>query len=334
MSYKSGEIYFVREIADIGYSPFVKVGLVNAPRISEDRLPEHQTGNPRKLALPEGHVVKTDLVSRVEAQLHSRFSRFRAGGEWFSFSSDEELNSAIEHAKELALEASAIVPTLLEADRLQTVESNGEVRPSDENLKNLGLSLASAKEKAKLCQIEIDRISEKLKAAAEQGESVPSVTKVFKPKFDQKALESDYPELAQKYLVAKDSWSQRFLLKTKLPDEHQLDSAFGSEVAEIQALINQVESPEDFALLSAPSLWLTKLKALVTWELDILEARLKIECGEFEGIEGVCAWKREFITRTSFDLKSFMLDHLELYLDYLSDEETKTYLLRNRGSRR
>ena len=61
MSYKSGEIYFVREFQSGSKSltPFVKIGLVASPRVSQERLLEHQTGNPRQLTIPEGHVTAT-----------------------------------------------------------------------------------------------------------------------------------------------------------------------------------------------------------------------------------------------------------------------------------
>jgi hypothetical protein len=334
MSYKSGEIYFLREAGEQGYSPFVKVGLVADGRVSQDRLVEHQTGNPRKLELPEGHVVRTDLVSRVESQLHSRFSTLRVGGEWFSFESDAQLQSVIDHAQELAKEAATLVPLILEAERLELLASNGETRPADEDLIKLGHDLASAKAKAKLCAVEVDRISQKLKAAEELGETVPSRTRVFQPKFDQTALEADFPDLAKKYLVAKDAWTQRFLTKSKLPADYEPEGTFTSELMEIRKHIDLVESPSDFALLSAPSLWLTKLKALVAWDLDILEVRLKVACGQFEAIEGVCSWKRESTMKTSFDLEAFIIDNSDLYLDYLADGYTKTYPVRNRGSKR
>jgi len=334
MSYKSGEIYFVREVDANGYSPFVKLGLVAEPRTSQQRLVEHQTGNPRKLELPNGHIVQTDLVSRVEAQLHSRFARYRIGGEWFSFENDEELTTVIQHAKDLARDARDLVPTLLEADRLQATKSNGQLLSSTSELEAIGRKLAEAKAKSKICDTEVERISGILSAAAEMGEAIPSVTKVFKPKFDQKALEADMPDLADKYLFQEKVWIPRFLIKLKLAGDFEPEAEFSAELSEIRNLIDGVKSPADFVQLSAPNLWLTKLKALLNWDLEILEAQLKIACGEFEGIEGICSWKREFSDRRAFDLETFMLENPDLYLDYLTDERSKTYPIRDRGAKR
>ena len=74
MDYVSGEIYFVRERTDNGFSPFVKIGLVHGIRDSLTRLKEHQTGNPRRLFIDEKQVVRTEAVDRVEAQMHKIFS--------------------------------------------------------------------------------------------------------------------------------------------------------------------------------------------------------------------------------------------------------------------
>lgn len=334
MSYKSGEIYFIRETTQEGYSDFVKVGLVASPRTSQQRLVEHQTGNPRKLALLESHIVETDLVSRVEAQLHSRFAKSRVGGEWFAFRSDAELEEAILHAKGLASEAKMIVPELISADNLSKVESNGVSIAANSTSIETGRKLAVAKAQKKLCDVEANKISQILVEAVERGEPVDSVSKTYKPKFDQKLFEAEHQLLADKYFLEEQAWSQRFLLKSKLDAEQKLEGSFLSELEEIRRQIESVSSPEKFSNLSAPSLWLTKLKALVLWDLDILEAQLKIECGDNEAIESVCNWKRGYSTKKVFDLKSFMVENTSLYLDYLTDEETKTYPIRDRGSKR
>ena len=97
MSIKPGEIYFVREVANdsASFTPFVKIGLVTAPKVCAERLLELQTGNPRKLTIPEGFCISTDAVSMVEAQLHRRLSNFRIGGEWFKFTDEQDLANAV-----------------------------------------------------------------------------------------------------------------------------------------------------------------------------------------------------------------------------------------------
>lgn len=126
----------------------MKIGLVADPRISAERLLEHQTGNPRRLDIPAGHIVKTAAVSMVEAQLHRRLSKSRVGGEWFSFNDESELISAIDHAKNLAVEAETLVPILLEVDRLQKLPSTEALVPSSEEHISLARQLAASKDDA------------------------------------------------------------------------------------------------------------------------------------------------------------------------------------------
>jgi hypothetical protein len=60
-------------------APFVKLGTALDP---DKRLKELQTGNPFKLFI---HAVKKNVTRQDETQLHYRFSRFRATGEWFDW---------------------------------------------------------------------------------------------------------------------------------------------------------------------------------------------------------------------------------------------------------
>lgn len=76
-----GELYFINDRDHfIGESTnFYKIGIVRQgeSRGSSQRLKEHQTGNPRPLIL--SHVVKTDVVERVETLMHKMFAKNRLG---------------------------------------------------------------------------------------------------------------------------------------------------------------------------------------------------------------------------------------------------------------
>lgn len=90
----------------------------------------HQTGNPRRFDFPQRHILKTAAVSMVEAQLHRRFSKSMVRGKWFSFNEQRERSSAIDHAKNLAVESKALVSIPLEADRLQKLPSTEALIPA------------------------------------------------------------------------------------------------------------------------------------------------------------------------------------------------------------
>jgi len=87
MKLTAGEIYFVRErdIKSGEVTPYVKIGIVRegakGPRTSEERLLEHQTGNPRNLFLHE--VINTPAVEEIETRLHRTYAEQAVSGEWF-----------------------------------------------------------------------------------------------------------------------------------------------------------------------------------------------------------------------------------------------------------
>jgi hypothetical protein len=316
----------------------VKIGLVKAPRTSDDRLIEHQTGNPRRLTIPTGHIVSTEAVSLVEAQLHRRFARDRVGGEWFKFKDDSLLVSAIDAARALAEEVGPLMPLLRESESLEQVASNGlEIAPN-EIASRQALLLADAKEKEKSLKALAGEVKELLAGLAESGGDLgtsATVRKItFKAKFDEATFLSDYPEEAEKYYRTDASWFQRFNLTYKLPAEYQLDEAFTAAVAEIRDLLPSSASDFTAIELVEPSLRLTQLEAIVDWEAHLAEAKLKIECGPNDAITGICNWKRRPTEKRVFDAELLLTKDYELYKQYLLDEVTKEYIIPAKGSKR
>ena len=189
MGYKSGEIYFVRE-TDLGstdYTSFVKIGLVAGDRSSEDRLTEHQTGNPRRLK--NQTVIATNAVHRVEAQLHRLYAPYRVGGEWFDFSDEKALKSAVETTQNLAKEMASYVPKFESAAALNaTAEASSFAK-----------TFMTAKTKLSLCKALADEIKAKLSAAIEAGEDVQGAAKTKTvtpaPKFSVTKFKAAHKEL-------------------------------------------------------------------------------------------------------------------------------------------
>jgi hypothetical protein len=340
MTYQSGEIYFVREhdSATSGWSPFVKIGLVADPRISAERLLEHQTGNPRKLDIPAGHIVKTAAVSMVEAQLHRRFSKSRVGGEWFRFGSESELGSAIDHAKQLAAEAESLVPMLLEADHFHKLPSTDALLPSSDEHFLLARQQAASKEMQKRIANLEKEIKSFLESQRSKGEEIDSAAEVrvvtFKPKFQETDFAENYPDVHNQFLVEAKKWDARFLNKVKWSEEIGLDQQFVEDFREAESAAKSAIDSLSVPDLGEPILALTRLSGLAKWDDTVSTAKLKLACGTAAGIDGVCTWKRLDVLREVFDLDSFVKAHPDLYTSYLSDETTKEYVLPSKGSKR
>ncbi|HIG33654.1 MAG TPA: hypothetical protein EYQ11_02065 [Candidatus Poseidoniales archaeon] len=54
--------------------------------------------------------------------------------------------------------------------------------------------------------------------------------------------------------------------------------------------------------------------ATISIDLDLVKMKLKTQCGDAAGIEGVCTYLRE--DKTSFDKEKFEQDHPDLHDEY------------------
>ena len=68
-------------------------------------------------------------------------------------------------------------------------------------------------------------------------------------------------------------------------------------------------------MLHASYLQLLTEQALIEWKNEFLEAELKVLCGETQGIENICTWKRE--NKIDFDLETFKLENPDLATSFM-----------------
>jgi hypothetical protein len=333
MSYQPGEIYFVRESTDSGFGPYVKIGLVakKENRSSFDRLKEHQTGNPRVLRIAEDQIVKTEAVSLVEAQLHKIFAPQRVAGEWFNFPTEDEVLKAISEAKRLAKEMSEIVPIFLDVDKLSKEVSASSTLPADEMSTTLSQTIAEKKGEVAVLESLEARIKELFKIAVESGKDLKGaaeeVSVTFKPVFKVDEFKIEHEDLYKKYLKVIQKWSGQFRPKAKGLALSELSNEFQAEIQILESMISKVSGPAEAYLLNEPQLVVTNLKALAEWEREIATARLQLVCGLNSAIDGICTWNRKFSDpKEIFDEKKFVEENPDLYLDYLADAKTGSYI--------
>ena len=113
-------------------SPFCKVGLVAKNRTTEQRIKEHQTGNPRKIV--EQAVIKTNAVNSLETYLHDRLSPHRVAGEWFELD-EQQFESVVDEANLIAAQLREIDAALGDAVALKTTPSeSAQISPRDVDL--------------------------------------------------------------------------------------------------------------------------------------------------------------------------------------------------------
>jgi len=323
MHYQSGEIYFIREREAGDLTPFVKIGLVRyaEKRDSFSRVLEHQTGNPRQLVLDVDHIVKTEAVNMVEAQLHRIYAANRVSGEWFRFEIADAIPAAIAKAKDLAAEAAERVKLFAQADELRLKPSTEVELEATSELTSMANRLFMQKAIAKIANDLGKQILEKFVYAGEIGEDVSDVTRTtvrsFKPKLDVDALKLALPDIFAKYQAGTTKWDARFLLKAK-PEAFDPDLALvEAELSRFDAQIDASDVQGHVQALNEMLLELITIRGLAEWDVALLTAQLQIAIGTAAAIKGLCTWKRSETLTTVFDESTFATENPDLYKKYL-----------------
>jgi len=331
MTLTPGEIYFIREKDFFTNTPtdFVKVGLVREKdaRTSADRLSEHQTGNPRPLYIH--HVIRTPAVDRIEALLHRMFATNRVPGEWFKFN-DLELENVIQTAQSLANDAEKTRPLFERADELDKLESNGTTIATTEIVLAHFLDYHVQDATVKYLKGLDNQIKAIWRGHIEAGKTIGGAAKIEARKgkwtFNTSQFKKDHPDLSAEFSESKDRWYHSFLPKKM--DSAEVQGVLENKVypigAEIQQHIEEVQNGTmNAASLNQDHLILLENIALAEWEKLIAIAQLKFDCDTNDGIEGICAWKRNFRPIVSLDSIALTEMHPELAKKYVEFKESK-----------
>lgn len=334
MQLDKGELYFVRELDfhTKKHTNFVKIGLVRERegRSSFDRLSEHQTGNPRRLELPEGNVLFTDAINRVEAQMHNVFAKHRVSGEWFEFANEAEISEAKEVAAELADQVASYSHLFLKADDLDKLPAIGEPKTSTQEIDNFASVLQIAKSELKVLA-ELDTeiaglFTEAVEAGKDTKGAAKTTSRVYQGKFDKSKFEAEKPDIFAKYIVESKKWNHTFLFKLKALSLDSLPKDFQDFVAEVHSELTRTIKSGNVEDLNEITLAISHKKALAEWDAELATAELKNACDDSEEIVGICTWKRFESSTSSFDEAKLKAEEPELYASYVGEGTEKTYV--------
>jgi hypothetical protein len=313
-----GQLYFINEQdTQTGVrSNYYKIGIVRDAddRDSENRLLEHQTGNPRKLCIVEK--LSMPAVEAVETNLHYLFASKRVMGEWMNFT-DEELQKAINKAKELAAGMQANIKDFKRAEELKNIQSNGKITLASDEAKELYTDVMNFKIVLNSCDEVLDLYKEYLYAAIEKGDDVEGKAyvqaKSGAKKFDEKVFLKNYPDLYGKYAISSNPVKGSFRLKLDKDWEFDISTIESDQVKLISDFKEQLDSA-DHSLemgfsLHDKHLGVLEIKKFAEWESDIANTKLKVITDNSEGIEGICTWKRESKEVISLDKKKLQTEH-------------------------
>jgi len=321
-----GELYIVgeKDLVSGADTPFVKIGIVREhdKRTTESRLKEHQTGNPRMLHIYD--TVLTPAVERVETLLHGRFAPWRVSGEWFHL--DAQMR------QEVTAVARAIAATLGEkkgvlasAEDWRTKPSTDHVVDATDEAKQLYRRYREAVAVQKLCTAIAASVRGGLlggfDAGHDVGRFISVVEKISSPSFDEKRFKEEHPALWEGFLVPAERWENRFLpakVKDDDIDAGALHPALGDLHSEVKSLLAAPLDPgHTYAALHDCYLRMLSIEAAVELDKELLEAELKVLCGEASGIDGVCTWKRLTKVSDKFDADKFKAEYPKQHEAYM-----------------
>ena len=340
MKLTPGEIYFIGERDHITglQTSFFKIGIVRADdkRTSEDRLSEHQTGNPRPLFIHQ--IAKTEVVERIETLLHRQFAQNRVVGEWFNFE-ELKLEEAIQACKELAQEAAEHSPLFADAARLSKEHSNDTIIPANDEAREWFDRLLLAELTVKRLKAVDTKIRDTMREAILAGESVGGVArerkKTMKEAFNQKRFKEEQAELYAKYEEINKSFGGRFLLKRPKDlsaFEEKLSDKVMPIVQEIENdIIRAVAGEIPKSNLGNWHLIILENIGMAEWEEEVAEARLRVLVGTNQGIEGICTWKRQDSEKKVFNQELFRDENFDMYKTYVELTEVGGGLLMEAG---
>ena len=328
MKLTAGEIYFVgeRDFKTKEVTPYVKIGIVRegakGPRTSAERLDEHQTGNPRELFLID--VISTPAVEEIETRLHKLFAREGVSGEWFQFD-DELLEVARYRAKKLRDEAQENLFALEQADIFKKTLSNGEQIEATDQAKQWLFTYSYANELIKRSTKLKKEFESLMIESAEDLEEIDHIltkqTRTGSTFLNLERLEAVHPDVYDRFLITKQSLSQRFTVKAIKYADLNIDMVepgnFGLLDVFEEMLENIPTNKQAQDELHEYYLLVLAAESEALWNKQIAEAQLKTICGENEAIADVCSWGRKLNEKVEFDVAAFQLEVPDLDTEFL-----------------
>ena len=313
-----GELYFISERDHLTgkLSGYYKIGLVKSSRKgdSQDRLSEHQTGNPRFLNVE--HQVDSPAISSLETAMHHRYALKRVSGEWFRLT-PKELDRAAAVARALASDQAAHLRSMNRAAALAgelSTEQVGRATAKDralfERAHQAKVVLGEVKQLQKLIK---EFFSEALDDGQPVGDFIGSTYRES-PSLDKTALREAYPDVYEAFAGSRPSTSNPFRL-AKATDDLVVVVPKPIQVLRrrIERLLEQPSTKRAYLEeLHAAYLTLLEHSSHGEWEKMIVNSQIQERCGTKAGIDGVCSWKRVPSSTTTFDDAGFRRAHPKL----------------------
>jgi hypothetical protein len=324
-----GEVYFdsERDFRTGQVSDVLKIGISQNGRTSEDRLKDHQTGNSKQIVI-ESKIDNVPDALLLEQQLHVYLTLRRLHGEWFVLSVEER---ALVEAYGLMLKDQ--IQTRIELNEkcveLSEIPDNGLSREASPRELQILERLQVLEERVKLSAAISSICKSELTRLAGLGTGIERILSID-PKseasvFDKARFKLENPELYDAFIMEKPAkWESKFSTQTKVSLKN-ISSDLANILKELpknphlgRTISPKIERSERTMLLHEEYLKHEREIKLANWEIEVLEAQLQIEMGEFNEIIGVATWKRHLKpSKEEFSASALKNKYPELYERYL-----------------
>jgi len=324
---KPGWLYFLGEEDYVSgaRSPYVKIGKTDHDKPVSARIKEHATGNPRRV-VEVAPAVRTQFIDPLETHMHHRFSLNRVHGEWFSLTA-AELRQAESEARRVNGEMSALAGKAKRVRSAAKKVSNGIVKKATAAAKRLHAAFVVALTQRSLLDLQQSMVETELRRLNGSRDGIAGIAVQIMtspgPKFDMAAFEAARPAMVRRFTKTKTAFSTSFKMTDK-PSAAKTHTTLNENVKAARGKLSAVtsvtggekgRSPAS-GRLHAEWLRLHAETAALDWEVNRFQVEIKSLCGTSEGIDGVCSWKRENKTSSSFDTAAFKKAHPKIWQSF------------------
>lgn len=325
---KPGWLYFLGEenFQTGKRTQYVKVGKTDGDRPVSERMSDHQTGNPRRIIelVPS---IRTHFIDTLETHMHHQFACNRIHGEWFEFS-PSELRGAVKEAERVNGEMNAIRVKAARVAAASKRDSNGRVKRASATSKKIHADFIAIEKARWMKKYEKESVELELRRLTGSTPGIDGVSVQMMPSprtsFDKQGLEDTRPALYKKFLRNVNEFSKSFAVNGK-PTRAKADVGAYAALKTKKAASTAVTSVSGSIKRRSASAkkwherWLELHSEIagLNWESERLTIELKSLCGDSDGIDGVCSWKRVTKTKLAFDGAAFKDKHPQIYRRYL-----------------
>ena len=337
MEPRKGTLYFISEsdlLTGKGTGYF-KIGLVNDSRSggSAERAGEHQTGNPRKLAVHAE--VNSPAIRELETLMHALWAPSRVLGEWFAFST-RELPRVVASAEAYAGQQSEIESEIQRSKRNSDTFSNGKTRkPTSEELEWLSeykQAYAELKAIKEISEVEASLFQRVFDENDRIGELFAWRSRSSSERFDKKRFQEAHPDLFEQYSVLEKKSSGTFAMTKPKSGEIVIPRSLTNLLSEQSSAIDSVgRKPTESQLreIHLRHLAIRSLYGDSSWREDVAAMQIKAACGKYDGIDGVVKWARTEKESFNFSAITFKAENPALYKKFCTTSVTTKFEIKN-----